>query len=362
MYRRSTRGFTLIELMVAMALMLILIMMIASFVANAQRIYNASVAQAQVMSNARMALQVMGRDLSNIHSTLAVSPMPIPTDPEDNFTPEGQEGAAALVLRSFGYVNEDWWMDPTGQDEANWEGYSRIDPIAPPAHDDGVRGDAFLQFFATTRYYNPYPQVGDPRFEYQPVLVQYYLRTRPEVEEYFMPGAYLMRRIQPFEISVDEAGAAQFDGWSTPIEDDICGFIRGVRVYYYDRERETIESNEDMRFIEAVNPNETNATTIAPSGDDETLDPDVEDRPRSMWDGGAGGDGAITFWIPSQWSGWLSPVQGPISPAFDKKMFLPPSIMVRLLVTNPNGTTYREVQEVFPLPAAPERIPVNPFQ
>ncbi len=359
MYRHTTRGFTLIELMVAMALMLILIIMIASFVANAQRIYNRSVAQAQVMSNARMGLQIMGRDLSAIHSTLSTAGMVIPSEPDENFTPAEHEAAAALVMRSLGYVDEEDWTDIQGINESNWPGYSDIDPIAAPAPEDNARDDAFLQFFATTRYFNPYPDVGDPRFENQPVLVQYYLRQRPEEDGYFMPGSYLMRRIQPFDIQVDSSGAPQWNGWATPIEDDICGFIRGVRVYYYDRDREVDESNEDMRFIEAISPTTTDATTVPPPSDDPTLDPDVRNRTHSMWDPALG---AITFWIPNDWSSWLDPGFAANSPAFDKKMFLPPSIKVRLLVTSSDGNTYREVQEIFPLPAAPDRIPINPYQ
>ena len=335
------RGFTLIELLVAMALMVILMTMLASFMGNARNIYDSSVQQAQVLANARAALQMIGTDLSNISAPSTISKLPVPA---------GDNVPLGLLMRSHGMVPTDDWNPNNISTEMAWPGYAQIPTasyVPPTVNEAEVRNAAFLQFFATTRFFNPAPTVGLPRFEQRPALIQYYLRKRLADSDGDLPGAYLMRRIQPYTITLDTNGAMVWQGWQTPIEDDVCSFVRGIRVFYYDRDR-VVDSSNDVRFIEAMAAGNTQLTTVAP----EITDPEMWENARN----------AVVFTIDPAWDTWLSPQVAPTSPDFDKKMFLPPSIMVQLLVSNSGGFTYREVKQVYELPGAPLRIPRNPFK
>ncbi|HET7300961.1 MAG TPA: prepilin-type N-terminal cleavage/methylation domain-containing protein [Oleiagrimonas sp.] len=121
--RRSGRGFTLIELMVAMLLGLIVIAGVSSvFLAN-MRSYHANTALGDVQSNARIAFELMARDIRQAGLTGCNS----------------RSGRVANVLNTGPYgpdydsSNPDWW--------ANWNnavhGYEDGTP-QDPAVDKGT--------------------------------------------------------------------------------------------------------------------------------------------------------------------------------------------------------------------------------
>ena len=329
------RGFTLIELMVAMALMVILMTILASFVASAQKIYETSTQQAEVIANARTALGIMARDINTMQATTAVSSIPIPGT---------EDIPLGLQLRSWGYLPENDWRGTS--EYTNWTvpsgGYADLPPATPPtANEQEVRDAAFLQFFCTARYYDV-NATPNPTFVQRPVLVQYYLRRRPQVDGFDMPGAFLMRRVQPYTV---DPVTVTFN-WETPVEDDICSFVRGVRVYYYDRAREVNgAANEDARWVEAINPGDPISQAAKP----EAANPE-------MYVSTQGPAGAVTFVIDPQWQ------QPGTAAAFSKKDFNPPAIRIELLVCNSQGNVFREMQQGLPDPRCAGGHPRQPVR
>lgn len=311
----SHAGFTLVELLVAMALMVVVTTMLATVLINAQSMYDRTVARATITANARTALDMIGKDLSHIIPT----PARLRTD---------DQRPLALVLRSKDIPPRNLWNTPAEQ--SYYVDSSDFPVVEPVAANDIVDQGAVLSFYSTARFYRELQGLPG-RLETRPVRVLYYLKARKSANNNaLLPGAYLMRRIEPFTFDTSDPDPVNWKIlWDTPIEDDICTFVRGVKVYYHDRNRPT--QPDDARFIEALD-------TAVPASDPILW----EVNPR-----------AVVFKINPDWSNQLDQ-------PFTKKDFLPPALMIELFLCDTKGQTFLEERRVYNLPIAPVRIPAKP--
>ncbi|MGE0434515.1 MAG: type II secretion system protein J [Planctomycetota bacterium] len=339
---RSGRGFTLVELLVAMALMTIISTILATFLMNAQRMYDVSVAQSSVISNARVALDVIGRDLDNITPLDAQIPTAFENRGAQNKrvmmgesdpTPIGRP--VALTLRSPGFepsVNN--WN--TSSERARFVSWSGGNPAQAEIDDK-----TFLSFYATTTTVVAGQNGGPDRIGRRPVFIQYYLLARPDPinNEPSLPGAFLVRRVHAYQWSNTNGNwTCQWESFVEPVNEDICSYVRGVVVRYKDRTITPGVGNKDLTMIEA------------------TSTPLVGDPPpaagfRPVWDSGIN---AVRFVLDPDW--W----EFNLSRDFVQKDFLPPCIEVSLLLNDDRGFTTREVKRLYNFPTAPLVVPPKP--
>jgi prepilin-type N-terminal cleavage/methylation domain-containing protein len=200
------RGFTLIELMIAIALMMILMLMLHSMFINAQRLYSRAAQRVSVYSQARSALDLLEQDLMRMRTIGETDSIHLRSVmPEDFRNPEGPE-----VDRIYARL-DDW---------------TRPDPNITP----NIR--EFLSFTGTNTWWDE----SRNRFVTGPAMVIYYLRERPDAAE-GAQGAYLVRRLLQHRSLAELARIGQ---GATPepltvTEEEIASFVHSVRVYMDDQ-------------------------------------------------------------------------------------------------------------------------------
>lgn len=319
------RGFTLVELLVAMGLMVIITTMLATILLNAQQMYDISVARASVTSNARVALDEIAKDLSHIIPT----PARISVD---------DDHPLSLVLRTQDIPPEAEWNLPAERNR-----YVDSPDVPLPYPDQSAKDidkAALMSFYATARFYREAVANQPGRMETRPVRIVYYLKARPlDGNGNVLPGAYLIRRVEPFTWNTADPNPANWSiMWEEPVEDDICTFVRGMRVYFLDRDRQL--QNQDMRFLEA---DEGHCKKMS-------LPALWEDQPGTLM------RRAVVFQIDPEWNGANKDLP------FTQKDFLPPALMVELFVCDDSGHSFLEERRIFSLPIAPIRVPKKPGQ
>lgn len=314
---RGSAGFTLVELLVAMALMTVLTTMIATMLINAEKMYRSSMASARMTAEVRVALDVIGRDLARIETTTAYQPLPIghnapvPT----NIQPLG------IALRSRPMVPQAQWNTPA--ETANYVAF-RTTPVATP--DAAVDANAILSFYAQAQYFVDDPQ--GPRIATTLSRIVYFLMARPDAGGQPRPGAFLIRRVEPFTVEPVQNNPGQWTvTWETPIEDAVCSFVRGAEVYYLDRRPLNLHigGNPDRRYIEA-----RNGAVPAPEA---VL---IENN-------------RVIFRLDPNWRTNATP--------FQQKDFLPPSILLELFMVDETGDSFREIRRVYNFEVSPPQLP-----
>lgn len=208
--KSARRGFTLLELMIAISLMLIVMLMLQSMFRNAQAMYLTAAKRVDVYSQARAALDIMEEDLLRME--------------------EGDEDYYSLNLRSL-TPNDLSRVDSIPNSEA----YSKLDDWALPKDDQTVRIRELMSFTGRQTWYNRETE----RYNTGRATVVYYLRQRLPVEGEQSGGGYLVRRIIPqrtlaeiVRIQTDSDYEARF---IEPTEDELASFVYGARVYVDDQ-------------------------------------------------------------------------------------------------------------------------------
>jgi prepilin-type N-terminal cleavage/methylation domain-containing protein len=165
--RYARRGFTLLELMIAIALMLVVMLMLRSMFVNAQEIYIRAARRVDVFAQGRAVLDSIERDLMKL------------VKGHDNET---------LTLRSLTPAN---WTNAElarqGDTYSSLEDWDITDP------NQSARIQEFMSFRGVFRMWDAEQQKSVDRN----ASVIYYLRRRRNVsgtEE----GAYLVRRLVPY--------------------------------------------------------------------------------------------------------------------------------------------------------------------
>lgn len=208
--RKLRRGFTLLELMIAIALMLIIMLMLRSMFVNAQHMYVRAAKRVDVYSQARASLDLIEQDMlrmetgeSHYHSLNCRTIMP---DDLQNLD---------AIPSSRTYTKMDDWSDESDSQSLN-------------IHE-------FLSFTGRNTWYD------ETKGEYVTgnAFVAYYIRKRIPVEGEEVGGGYLVRRIIPVRSDAEIVGISKGlianPRAIEPHEDELASFVYGVRVYADDQ-------------------------------------------------------------------------------------------------------------------------------
>lgn len=207
--RNLRRGFTLLELMIAISLMLIIMLMLRSMFVNAQTMYLRAAKRVDVYSQSRAALDMIEQDLMRIETGL-----------EDYHTvncrtlmPENLRDVEAIPAS---------------------KSYSRLDDWVEPQDSQTLQIREFLSFTGRNTWYDK----KQKKYVTGTAFVAYYLRRRmPDKNGEQYGGAYLVRRVIP-QRSLAEIVAIGKGKKADPIaphEDELASFVYGVRVFVDDQ-------------------------------------------------------------------------------------------------------------------------------
>ncbi|MEE9311259.1 MAG: prepilin-type N-terminal cleavage/methylation domain-containing protein [Planctomycetota bacterium] len=214
--RHVIRGFTLLELMIAMTLMMIIMLMLNSMFTNAQTLYTTAAKRATIYQQARVAMDFMEKDLLLLHANKET----------------------AIAMRSL--EPNDWNNVDTCR---NGQQNSVLNDWITPDPNQTTKIREFLSFPATKSVWID-DMYGKDQGGYRNGLwlVVYYLRKRMDpVDDLQYEGAYLVRRMIPIRSQAQLVAIGQ--GKSDPkddlgfvvVEDEICSFVSSVRIFVDDQ-------------------------------------------------------------------------------------------------------------------------------
>ncbi len=204
--RYHNRAFTLLELMIAIALMLIVMLMLRSMFVNAQELYMQAARRVEVYTQARAALDLIEQDMLRIVK---------------------DEGAQPLAVRSLTPAD---WARPDSVRTSDI--YSNLTTWDRPDPNETVKVRDFLSFPSTVTWQD------DERNDHtDQCVVTYFLRRRPAGAQTDQDGAYLVRRVIP-QFTLADVFAVARGGKPRPMqvtEDELASFVYAVRVYVDDQ-------------------------------------------------------------------------------------------------------------------------------
>lgn len=207
--RNLKRGFTLLELMIAISLMLIIMLMLRSMFVNAQTLYLTAAKRVDVYSQARASLDIMEQDLLRLQS--------------------GQEDYHTINVRSL--------MPSNLEDHENarsYTGYSPLDDWSETQDAQSLKIKEFLSFTGRNTWWDR----EEEKYVTGDALVVYYLRRRLPIDGEQYAGGYLVRRIIPIRSNADIVRIGQGLADPSPMyphEDELASFVYGVRVFVDDQ-------------------------------------------------------------------------------------------------------------------------------
>ena len=301
------QGFTLVELIVAIGLMTMLVMILATILQSAQDMYDLARIRAQMEANGKNAIETLEKDMSRV--------IPLSTD---------------FVNYEF-VMRSQPWDDAIDTPEDEVSNYIETDN-KPTEEGDEFYKKCLLTFFASTDYYDPV----DKETKYKVCKISYYLKRRSKVtlsegKTSDRPGAFLVRRIDPYEYIKDTDGSYKLVS-NDPVEDDICSYVRGVRLWYYERNADLTDT--DIKFVEATKTPESGM-------------PEPDEK---LWNDEKEG---VLFKMQENWTGSHD--------AFEQQNFLPPAIMIEIHVIDDNARAYRVLRKIINIPVAPVVLPAKPI-
>jgi prepilin-type N-terminal cleavage/methylation domain-containing protein len=206
--RNIRKGFTLLELMIAISLMLIVMLMLNGMFRNAQEMYLRASKRVDVYSQARVALDSIEQDLLRMRIS-------------------GSEDSVHMRSLSAQSFN-----NPENVRGLNM--YSSLDDWSQADDNQTQNIREFLSFTGTNTWYDRETQkyiTGD-------AFVAYYLRKRLPSEDGNVEGGYLVRRIIPVRSDAEivrinmgkEKARAIY-----PSEDELASFVYATRVFVDDQ-------------------------------------------------------------------------------------------------------------------------------
>lgn len=212
--RRRVAGFTLLELMIAIALMLIVMLMLRTMFTSAQAMYLVTARRIETFQAGRVAMDYIEQDLLRAVTTTG----------EDN-----------IQLRSLSLDDLRDPRIPYDRFYSNLSNYS----VAEDGETSKIK--EFLSFTGTSTWWDDAKKsytTGD-------AVIVYYLRTRPEPPKGDRPdGAYLVRRVIPVRTLAEIVKYSKL-GWPrtgpnaarniAPHDDEIASFVYSVRVFVDDK-------------------------------------------------------------------------------------------------------------------------------
>lgn len=209
--RRRVGGFTLLELMIAIALMLIVMLMLRTMFTSAQAMYLVTSRRIETFQGGRVAMDYIEQDLLRAVTTTG----------EDN-----------IQLRSLS-------VDDLKDSRIPYDRfYSVLNNYQDAEDGETSKIKEFLSFTGTSTWWDKSKKsyvTGD-------AVIVYYLRSRPEpAKGDRQDGAYLVRRVIPVRTLAEIRINSQL-GWDpkkvrniAPHDDEIASFIYSVKMYVDDK-------------------------------------------------------------------------------------------------------------------------------
>ena len=215
--RTFKRGFTLLELMIAITLMMIIMLMLNSMFTNATALYTTASKRATIYSQARVAMDIIEQDLLRMRVS--------------------EEAPVAMrSLQPTDYSNLE--SSRNGKHLTEMTDWAKADDQA------STRIHEFLSFPGTNSWYEKDMNDGKGGYRTGQALVVYYLRKRAPSDDVPYEGAYLVRRLIPIRSLAEIAriSKAKMGGGTQgtvrdihAVEEEICAFVYGVRVFVDDQ-------------------------------------------------------------------------------------------------------------------------------
>lgn len=204
----NRRGFTLLELMIAITLMLIIMLMLNSMFSNAQHMYLRAAKRVDVYSQARASLDIIEQDLMRLET--------------------GQEHYHTLNCRTL--MAEDLTDAKLVRDS---KAYSQLDDWTEPQDAQTLNIHEFLSFTGRNTWYDK----NEEKYVTGTATVAYYLRKRVAVDGETQEGGYLVRRIIPQRSNGEKVaiGLGKTPKPIEPHEDELASFVYGVRIFADDQ-------------------------------------------------------------------------------------------------------------------------------
>lgn len=208
--RLGSRGFTLLELMIAIALMLIVMLMLRTMFVTAQDMYVRASRRVEVYQQARAALDLIEQDFMRIRDS-------------------GADDTDVLGLRS---LKPEDYANPDAARKARM--YSEMGDWNTPSANESVKIRELVSFTGTATWYDQ----EQKKYTTGDAIVLYYLRKRIPIDGQKVEGAYLVRRVLPVRSLAELArigrGMAPLHDIK-PHEEEIANFVYSARVYCDDQ-------------------------------------------------------------------------------------------------------------------------------
>ncbi|MCC7508154.1 MAG: prepilin-type N-terminal cleavage/methylation domain-containing protein [Planctomycetes bacterium] len=220
--RQFQKGFTLLELMIAITLMLVVMLMLNSMFRNAQEMYLRAARRVDVYSQARASLDMIEQDMLKMK------------------TGEAKE---SVHMRSLTPAD---WRDPNSAREG--QVYTTMSDWVAPDENQSRNIREFLSFYGTNTWWD----ATQRKYVTGEALVVYYLRRRPDIKDYQEEGAYLVRRLIPQRSLAEIAAIGKGSKAVTPMtvtEDELASFVYAVHMYVDDQAAfQVAERFRDFRY------------------------------------------------------------------------------------------------------------------
>jgi prepilin-type N-terminal cleavage/methylation domain-containing protein len=208
--RFGKRGFTLLELMIAIALMLIVMLMLRTMFVTAQDMYVRAARRVEVYQQARSALDLIEQDLMRLRDT-------------------GVDTNDVLALRS---LRPETYDNPEAV--RGHRMYSQMNDWAGAEVNETLKIRDLIAFTGTATWYD----ADKKQYITGDATIVYYLRRRLPYQNEPTEGAYLVRRVLPVrsmaELSrIGRGEAPLYD--IKPSEEEIANFVYSARVFADDQ-------------------------------------------------------------------------------------------------------------------------------
>jgi len=206
--RIGSRGFTLLELMIAIALMLVVMLMLRTMFVTAQDMYVRASRRVEVYQQARSALDLIEQDMMRMRVS-------------------GDDDILGLrSLRPEEYENP--------QPIRTHRMYSEMSDWTGANADESLKIRELLSFTGTATWYD----ADKKKYQTGDATILYYLRRRMPIDGTPTEGAYLVRRVLPVRSLAELARigkglAPLYD--IKPSEEEIANFVYSARVYADDQ-------------------------------------------------------------------------------------------------------------------------------
>lgn len=204
--RRNNKGFTLLELMIGITLMLVVMLLLHSMFINAQMMYVKAAQRVDVYSQARAALDMIENDL------LRMREHPLPLGMRSLSRPAEELSRPEAIRQSSMYTTMSDWERPEDAQTAK------------------IR--EFLSFVGTNSWWDETEQ----RYVSGDAMIVYYLRRRLPAGGVPREGAYLVRRMIQLRTMAELTQADRSKLKPLKItENEIASFIYTARVFTDDQ-------------------------------------------------------------------------------------------------------------------------------